>query len=252
VCGVGIAFGYKKNYSYSSVMFSHVLLIVRIALFGNCGLQVKTELKITGIWFAKDKRRMDELNWGGVVTKVKSLLSAWSGRRLTIIGKTNIVRAQIQPLISFVAGSQQLPEKYDIILTRVIFAFIWGGSDKATRALCYQRQNHGGLNVSNFRARAIAIQSNWIQRAKNGNGIFKQIFTYRDIDWDEPGSYDTPFPRLSEDEYCNICLNSWTENLRLLTFKTSSLIWPHVNKHLRPAVLGKSWTSEAKDEARRC
>jgi hypothetical protein len=73
---------------------------------GTCGLRVKDEIKITGIWFAKDKQQMDKLTWGGVVAKVKTLLNAWSGRRLTIIGRTNIIPAQVQPLISFVAGSQ--------------------------------------------------------------------------------------------------------------------------------------------------
>jgi hypothetical protein len=167
---------------------------------------------------------MDELNWGGVVSKVKILLNAWSGRHLSIIGKTNIIRAQVQPLISFVAASQELPEKYEILLTRMRLAFIWGGSDKAGRSLTHKRLNDGSLNVPNYRARALAIQANWICCTKSVKGIFNQVFTYPGIDWTDDNSYNTPFLHKPGNDYGNVCLNAWTENLRLFPFQHSGLI----------------------------
>jgi hypothetical protein len=90
----------------------------------GCGLEIKSEVKITSVWFAKDKQRMDEMNWGECVTRIKKLLDAWSGRRITIIGKANIIRAQIQPLVSFIAGLHELPEKIEQKLTRMTFNFL--------------------------------------------------------------------------------------------------------------------------------
>jgi hypothetical protein len=139
----------------------------------GCGLKIQNEVKITGIWFAKDKQRMEDLNWGECISKIKKLFNSWSGRRITLVGKANIIRAQVQPLIIFVAGSQHLPDKIEQTLTKLNFAFLWNGNDKSTRALSYQRINNGGLNIPNYRARAIAIQCNWIMRQKQAkNGVF--------------------------------------------------------------------------------
>jgi hypothetical protein len=61
----------------------------------GCGLPIKDAIKITGILFSKDKQNMEILNWGKDVTYIKGLYDVWSGQLMTIIGKTNIVRAQL-------------------------------------------------------------------------------------------------------------------------------------------------------------
>jgi hypothetical protein len=70
----------------------------------NCGIQVKTEMTITGLVFCKNPVKMSDSNWNTVYTRVKKKLDGSSGRQLTVIGMANILRAQIQPLVSFVVG----------------------------------------------------------------------------------------------------------------------------------------------------
>jgi exonuclease III len=203
----------------------------------GCGLKIQTEVKVTGIWFAKEQSRMNELNWEGCLSRIKTLYNAWSGRRLTIIGKANIIRAQVQPLISFIAGSQCLPAKIEEKLNKMTFAFLWNGADKVVRSLSYQRLNKGGLNIPNFRARVIAIQCNWIQRLQSAkNGIFKQVFTYDDIDWRDENAFNTPFPYRSENTYAAECVNSWLQSLRFVPFQQNSLVWPHATPQVRAAL----------------
>jgi hypothetical protein len=59
--------------------------------------------------FSKDANAMKTRNWEKVRDKAKRLFNAWSGRRLTIIGKANLIRAQIQPLIIFTRNTSSIP-----------------------------------------------------------------------------------------------------------------------------------------------
>jgi hypothetical protein len=45
---------------------------------------------------------MIQLNWGHVQNRVKSLLNSRRQRLITVIEKSNIIKAQILPLITFV------------------------------------------------------------------------------------------------------------------------------------------------------
>jgi hypothetical protein len=103
------------------------------------GIQVKTDLTITGLVFSKNPAKMLEVNWNNVHSRVKKKLDGWSGRHLTIIGKANILKYQIQPLISFVGGILDLPDCMDKKLRTISFKFIWGGSDKEKRSLTYKK-----------------------------------------------------------------------------------------------------------------
>jgi hypothetical protein len=75
----------------------------------EAGLRISEEVTITGITFSKDANAMKTRNCEKVRDKAKRLFNAWSGRRLTIIGKANVISAQIQPLIIFTRNTSSIP-----------------------------------------------------------------------------------------------------------------------------------------------
>jgi hypothetical protein len=96
-------------------------------------------MTITGLVFCKNPVKMSDSNWNTVYTRVKKKLDGWSGRHLTVIGKANILRAQIQPLVSFVGGIIDMLDCMDKKLRTICMKFTWGGPDKEKRCLTYKK-----------------------------------------------------------------------------------------------------------------
>jgi hypothetical protein len=73
---------------------------------------------------------MANANWNTCHNKIKRKLDGWSGRHLTIIGKANIIKSQIQPLVSFVGKVLDMPDCIDKNFRTVTYKFLWGKSDQ--------------------------------------------------------------------------------------------------------------------------
>jgi hypothetical protein len=67
-------------------------------------------------------------------------------------------------------------------------------------------------------------------------GIFRQAFRKDDMDWENPATYATPFPRTDGSEFVDSCLDAWTDSLRLLKLDRASLAWPLLKEELKAKV----------------
>merc|ERR1739842_41988 len=75
----------------------------------NIGIPLKKKVKITGIWFALDHELMMKQNWNDACAKVSGKLNIWKGRNLSEVGRSNIIKAQISPIILYTATVIPLP-----------------------------------------------------------------------------------------------------------------------------------------------
>jgi hypothetical protein len=96
---------------------------------------------------SKDANAMKTRNWEKVQDKAKNLFNAWSGRRLTIIGKANVLRAHIQTLIIFTANTSSIPLDIEKQIITAQSKFLWNGPDKEKTSLMHKRLEEGGLNI---------------------------------------------------------------------------------------------------------
>jgi hypothetical protein len=200
------------------------------------GLRIAEEVTITGMTFSKDGEAMRSKNWGRVRDKAKRLFNAWSGRRLTIIGKANIIRAQIQPLVIFAGSTSIMPRNIEKELVTAQSRFLWHGNDKEKRLLMHKSLEDGGLNIHHWRSRLAGLHSKWISRMQEGSGAFRQVFRFNDINWEDPRSFVTQFPKRTGDSFAEACLNAWLDNLKLLQPSMDSLLWPILKGDLQTRV----------------
>jgi hypothetical protein len=130
----------------------------------GAGLRISEEVTITGITFSKDANAMKTRNWEKVQDKAKRLFNAWSGRRLTIIGKANVIRAQIQPLIIITGNTSSIPLDVEKQIISAQSKFLRIGPDKEKRSLMHKRLEEGGLNIPHWKSRIAGLHSKWISR----------------------------------------------------------------------------------------
>jgi hypothetical protein len=202
---------------------------------------VKLKVKITDMWFCLDKTSMSDTNWSAVQDRISVLLRSWRQRHITVMGRANIIKAQILPILSFIGTTIELPVSYEKAIVRDCFHFLWNAkTEKERRALCHKDFKDGGLAVPHFKFRLVAIKCGWIQRIKNHPGIFRHAFYKPHINWDINATFLTPFPKEDNDDFSSLCMNAWSDTLFLTKPERGGLIWPQLSVTHQTAVLKKN------------
>ena len=110
-------------------------------------INVKRAVKILGVYFTYDSRLRHKLNFKEIIDAVKTKLQLWKWRNLTIIGRIQIVKTFVIPLIMYRAGSICIDKEVVTEANRIIFDFIWKGKDKVKRASLVGDIKDGGLKA---------------------------------------------------------------------------------------------------------
>jgi hypothetical protein len=123
------------------------------------GIPVKKILKITGMHFCLNQADISQKNWDEEVERIKVLTRSWKQRCLTEVGRSNIIKAQLLPIISFVRTKLSNPVRYEKQLSTAIHQFLWAGkAEKEQRALCIKTRGKGGLSIPHLQSRLTAIR----------------------------------------------------------------------------------------------
>jgi len=90
-------------------------------------------IKALEVHYTYDLKLLHEKNFIERLDSVKKLLNIWSSRGLSIYGKVTVIKSLIIPKLVYI--SSLLPTSKGIIqeLNRLLFKFLWKGTDKVTR-----------------------------------------------------------------------------------------------------------------------
>ena len=112
------------------------------------------EVKINGILFQRNERRMVERNVEAVLQKIDSQFKSWSRRRLTTLGKVLIVKTFGLSQIMYLMQSLVLNETDFKRLNSILYKFIWNKHFRAAKAperikreIVNKPVNMGGLGM---------------------------------------------------------------------------------------------------------
>ena len=156
------------------------------------GIDVKKEAKIVGIVFSKYKSASDiNENWEGRIEKIKKIIKDWLKRKLTIIGKIQVVKTFL--LSQFVCIIQSLSLKSKILdeINTLFYRFIWNKNSIDTKAwerirrnvLCNPKEK-GGLdmiNLHNFQKSFLIEWACKLLKEKNGSEMSIALYTFEKI-----------------------------------------------------------------------
>ena len=110
-------------------------------------IEVKRAVKILGVHFTYDCNLRHKLNFKEIIDAIKTKLQLWKWRNLTIIGRIQIVKTFVIPLILYRAGSICIDKDVVTKADRIIFDFIWKGRDKVKRVSLVGDIKDGGLKA---------------------------------------------------------------------------------------------------------
>ena len=97
-----------------------------VQLFGN----VVEEVKILGIYFTRNLKRKEDLNYKEILSKIKRLVGWWKQRDLTIMGKVQLLKTYVLSKFNYVSSLITVPKSILEEVERISFDFIWSGKER--------------------------------------------------------------------------------------------------------------------------
>ena len=110
-------------------------------------IECTESVKSLGVCIGYDTELCVSKNWTEKINKMESLLQRWRDRSLTIIGKILIIKTLIVPLISFSVLHCVMPSWIIKRVSKLLFKFLWGKTDKVKQDTMTGEIQQGGLKM---------------------------------------------------------------------------------------------------------
>ncbi|XP_040211179.1 uncharacterized protein LOC120941673 [Rana temporaria] len=164
-------------------------------------------IKILGVWFGAEGAALK--SWEERLAKMRQKFGLWSNRKLTIEGKTLVLRSEILPVLQYLAQAWPPRDNTCKAITRAVFHFIWDSKmDRVKRTVMFKEPLKGGKGVPDI---AILLRvffaCNCIRRTlvdrtvdSGGNSMsrFFLLPLWKSLGWDKwdssiPYNWDAPW-----------------------------------------------------------
>ena len=122
------------------------------------GIEVKTNVKIVGIIFAKDKAANEiKENWEGRLEKIKKIIKSWMRRNLTIIGKIQVIKTFLLSQLVYIMQSILINNEIINEINTLFYRFIWKKDtidkkawERVKRIVLCNAKVNGGMEMINL------------------------------------------------------------------------------------------------------
>ena len=87
-------------------------------------------IKALGLYYSYDTKLLNEKNFIQRLDSVKKLVNIWSSRGLSVYGRVKVIKSLIIPKFVYILSLLPAPKKIVQELNRILFKFLWKGTDK--------------------------------------------------------------------------------------------------------------------------
>ena len=120
-------------------------------------------VKALGVYFGINAEFTSAKNWNLKVEKLEKLITQWQKRKLTMIGRIQIVKSLLIPQITYLTTVICMPKNILKRVEHLIYKFIWDNkSEKVKRTTLIKNFKEGGLKMIDLQAHIKTLQSKWI------------------------------------------------------------------------------------------
>ena len=120
-----------------------------------------------GIYFSYNTEHANKLNFEEKITNLEKTLNGWKRRKLTLLGRINIVKTLGLTKLICNASVLYIPKHFAKESNRISFNFIWEGKPaKVERSTIIREKKHVGLKMLDLEIMDKALKVAWIERLK--------------------------------------------------------------------------------------
>ena len=113
-----------------------------------------------------DKKSIFALNLDDIIYTIKNTINLWSKRKLTLIGRVNILKSQLLSKLTYVISVlPNIPQNYLEQIQTLFFNFVWKSkTDKIKRNIQINTIKRGGLSVVDIQSYDKSLKTTWVKR----------------------------------------------------------------------------------------
>ena len=139
------------------------------------------QINVLGVEVQQNQHKVVEANYKSTLEIVDQKLTAWSKRKLSLLGKISVINTLIASL--FVYKMTVIPRITDSIVSKLnamLEKFIWDGrKSKIKLQILQTTAQNGGANLVNFARKDDALKCSWIRMILNGE--YSGQFVYNSL-----------------------------------------------------------------------
>ena len=120
-------------------------------------------IKALGVYFTYNQKLLKEKNFIERLDSVKKLINIWSSRGLSIYGKVTIIKSFLIPKFVYVCSVLPTPNKLIQELNKILFKFLWKGTDKVKRVSVINEYEKGGLRMIDLESMVKSLRLAWLR-----------------------------------------------------------------------------------------
>ena len=121
-------------------------------------------LKALGIFYTYDQKLLLEKNVIENLDKIRKLLNVWSSRGLSTYGKVTIIKRLVIPKFVYLASLMPTANNVIVEMNRLLYKFLWNGTDKVTRLSTINEFQKSGLKMIDLECMIKSLRPAWLKR----------------------------------------------------------------------------------------
>ena len=142
--------------------------------------------------------------WHTVYLKIEKVLNLFKTRILSIYGKAKLINTMVLSKLWHIATVVPMSRHYERLITKLVFAFIWGKIESVNRKTLYLPCDMGGIGLTNISLKAQSLILNqllkvyndkdcsWINYGHTYLGLTFRRFTGYDFQNNRPHCLENP------------------------------------------------------------
>ena len=164
--------GLKLNYAKTEI-----LPLGNPEQLENSPINIVTKARSLGILYYNNTRDIEVENHTGKLLDLEHTLNTWKTRKLTIIGRSTVIKTLIVPKINHVISTLNTPEWFISNVQEKINSFLWEGKPpKIKNSSIQNTAEMGGLKYPNINLLVKSQKLSWIKRITlNQNAAWMQL-----------------------------------------------------------------------------
>jgi len=138
-------------------------------------------VKILGIYFSRNKTLMRNNNFDRLLEKIKSILSIWKTRNLTLYGKVQVIRTLAISQLLYVSSKITVPRTFIANVEKEIIKFIWNGrKPKIKYKTLIGDSLEGGVRLPDLETMILTNRVGWaLKLSDDKNSSFWKCFAQK-------------------------------------------------------------------------
>ena len=119
-----------------------------------------------GIIIPNDIDNITSINFASKIKEIKDCLKPWKCRKLSIMGKTTILKCLVMPKLTYGFSILPNPElSFFQDLQNILFNFLWDDKqDRIKRNVLYSSYREGGLQIPHVKSICFSLKCTWVKR----------------------------------------------------------------------------------------